>query len=109
MDLLVRLSHLLNRDLTLPEAPGHDQAVEALAICSAMAKAYTRGVGFADETPNAQIASVIVTSAARLVAHPRQIGMAETLGPQSAAFREGFAGFTLGERITLDRYRVTAR
>jgi hypothetical protein len=95
------LSALLGRSVPTP------QGEQALNITTQAVKAYVRGGP--NWVPNAEQASVILTAAARLIAHPRQVDMAESVGPQSASWRGGFNGFTLGERITLDRYRVTAR
>lgn len=95
------LSALLGR----PVSAEQGQAV--LSVTTQAVKAYVRGG--ANWAPNDEQASVILTAAARLIAHPRQVDMSETVGPQSASWRSSFQGFTLGERITLDRYRVTAR
>jgi hypothetical protein len=72
-----------------------------------MARAYTRGEGFTDGDdgdPNGDIAAVIVTAAARLVANPEQL--ASDVGTVST--RNGFSGFTLTEQIVLNRYRKRA-
>lgn len=34
--------------------------------------------------------------------------LSETVGPQSAAWREGFTGWTVAETFTLNRYRKRA-
>lgn len=95
------LSALLNRPVSA------EQGEAVLSIATMAVRAYVRG-GPGWE-PNSEQASVILTAAARLIAHPRQIDMSEAVGPQSAAWRGGWNGFSLGERLTLDRYRVTAR
>jgi hypothetical protein len=74
------------------------------AVVTQMARAYTRDSGFADGVPNADIASVITTAAARLVANPEQLGT--TVG--TVAVRNGFNGWTLTERLVLNRYRKQA-
>lgn len=84
-----------------------EQGNAALNVATQAVKAYVRGGP--SWAPNGEESSVILTAAARLVSNPSQLGRSETLGPQSASWRGGFEGFTLGERITLDRYRVTAR
>ncbi|WP_454175250.1 hypothetical protein [Gordonia sputi] len=89
---------------------GDDDTLVALAgqhvtIITAMARAYTRGNGFTDAEPNDEIAAVITTATARLVANPEQI--ATTTG--SVAVNGGFTGWTLGERFALDRYRRKAQ
>jgi hypothetical protein len=73
-----------------------------------MASAYTRGQRFSDGIPNADISAVILTASARLLAHPRQLAVDETVGPDSASFRGGFTGWSVLETIVLQRYRVTA-
>jgi hypothetical protein len=86
-----------------------EQGAEILAAVTQLANAYTRGVGFTDGTPNADISAVILTASARLLAHPRQVAVEETVGPDSAAFRSGgFTGWSVLETIVLNRYRVTA-
>lgn len=90
---------------------GNDSDLVTLAenhaqVLTNMCLAYTRGVGFtAEGVPNAQIASVIVTAAARLVANPEQI--ATDVGGVST--RGGFNGFNLAELFVLNRYRKQAQ
>jgi hypothetical protein len=86
---------------------GQDNTVLALAgehvaIVTAMARAYTRGKGF-DENgdPLDDVAAVIVTATARLMANPDQI--ARTTGPFS--YSGGFTGWSLAETFVLNRYR----
>lgn len=79
-----------------------------ISTVTQLASAYTRGVGFTSGVPNADIAAVVLAAAARLYAHPRQLAVDETVGPDSASFRGGFNGWTVLEKIVLDRYRVTA-
>lgn len=86
-----------------------DPTVAALAgqhlpIVTAMARAYTRGVGFTDGTPNEEIAAVITTATARLMAHPTQLE--QRVGETYT--RQGFHGWTLAETFVLNRYRRTA-
>lgn len=88
---------------------GSDPSVVALAgehlpIITAMARAYTRGVGFTDGAPNEEIAAVITTATARLMAHPTQLE--QRIGETYT--RQGFHGWTLGETFVLNRYRRTA-
>lgn len=74
-------------------------------VVTQMCRAYTRDAGFADGAPNAEIAAVIVTAAARLVANPQQL--ANDVG--GVSIRGGFNGFSLSERIVLNRYRKKAQ
>lgn len=74
-------------------------------IITQMCLAYTRGAGFSDGVPNDQIASVIVTAAARLVSNPQQI--ANDVG--GVSIRGGFNGFNLAEQRVLNRYRKQAQ
>jgi hypothetical protein len=85
-----------------------EQGTQVLATVTQLANAYTRGVGFTNGVPNADISAVITTAAARLLAHPRQLAVDETVGPDSAGFRTGFTGWSVLETIVLNRYRVTA-
>jgi hypothetical protein len=85
-----------------------EQGAQVLAAVTQIAQAYTRGVGWTGSTPNADISAVILTAAARLLAHPRQLAVDETVGPDSASFRGGFNGWSVLETIVLNRYRVTA-
>jgi len=84
------------------------QATAVLSVVTSMARAYTRDQGFSDGEPNNDIASVILTCSLRLLAHPRQIAVNETHGPSSAGFSPSWIGWSVAERLTLDRYRVTA-
>lgn len=89
---------------------GTDTNLVALAgshaqVVTQMCRAYTRDMGFADGVPNDEIASVIVTAAARLVANPQQL--ANDVG--GVSMRGGFNGFNLAERMVLNRYRKQAR
>lgn len=86
-----------------------DPTVAALAgqhlpIVTAMARAYTRGVGFTDGAPNEEIAAVITTATARLMAHPTQVAQ----GVGETHTRQGFHGWSLAETFVLNRYRRTA-
>ena len=89
---------------------GNDASLVTLAEKSAdvvtqMARAYTRDGGFTAGVPNAEIASVITTAAARLVANPEQLG--STIG--TVSIRGAFNGWTLTERLVLNRYRIKAQ
>ena len=107
--------------MTAPEPPvigqdvadflgqGDDAGIVALAgkvvpVVTELVRAYTRDRGFTAGEPNSNIAAVIVTASARLVANPEQL--ATDTGSES--IRNGFNGWTLAERAALDRYRVKA-
>ena len=88
--------------------PG-DPAVIALAektvpTIAAMAKAYTRGGGFAGGVANAEVDAVILAASARLTANPDQLP--HTIG--GTGYGAGFQGFNLAELATLNRYRRRA-
>lgn len=51
------------------------------------------------------IESVIITATARLLANPGQVAVQFSAGSLSVRKGAGFTGFTLGEQMTLDRYR----
>ncbi|MCH9729538.1 MAG: hypothetical protein K0U84_07660 [Actinomycetia bacterium] len=80
-------------------------ASEHAAIVTALARSYTRGRGFAEAEPAEDIAAVIVTATARLVANPEQL--ASDFG--SVSMRGGWQGWNLAEQIVLNRYRVRAQ
>ncbi|MDS1114488.1 hypothetical protein RD149_12000 [Gordonia westfalica] len=93
----------------LGQGPDPDLGLVALAeqhaaIVTAMARAYTRGEGFAGGIPTDDIAAVITTATARLVANPEQINT--TTG--SVSVLGGFTGWTLAELFVLNRYRKRA-
>lgn len=81
------------------------QAGQHAAIVTAMVRSYTRGRGFVGAVPTEDVAAVIVTATARLLANPEQIqteyGTVSTRG--------GFQGFNIAEQIVLNRYRVRAQ
>ena len=87
---------------------GGDSDVTALAeahlpIVTAMVKAYTRDKGFDGDEPGDDLAAVIVSSTARLVANPEHT-VEQTTGPFS--IRHGsFNGWTLPELAILHRHR----
>lgn len=86
-----------------------DRAVTIVNMVTAMARAYTRDAGFVGGAPNADIAAVIVTASARLLAHPDQLPVSQNMGAISVEFpRGGFQGWSLVERSVLDRYRAKA-
>lgn len=90
-------------------AQAGDTALEALAtqhatIITAMAYAYTRGVGFTEGVPNPAIESVIIMATARLVANPEQLDI--TVG--STRVGRGFQGWNLSETLVLNLYRRRA-
>ena len=89
-----------------------DAAVNQITM---LAKAYTRGNGFAASlyspfaVPNDEIAAVIVLAAARLVSNPRQIAVDIPSGAASTSFRGAFDGWTTAELAALNRYRRRAQ
>jgi hypothetical protein len=88
---------------------GTDTTLVALAgqhvtIITALARSYTRDQGFTGVEPAEDIAAVIVTATARLVANPEQL--ATDVG--SVSIRGGFSGWTLAELFVLNRYRKRA-
>ena len=92
---------------------GGDNALVALAgqhaeIITAMAFAYTRGRGFDPDVAD-DIAAVITTATARLIANPKQLAVDDTMGPYSHSIRGGFTGWTLAELFVLNRYRRRAQ
>jgi hypothetical protein len=79
-------------------------AGEHLAIITAMARAYTRGGGFADGYPNDDVAAVITTATARLIANPEQL----RYSAGAVQINDAFRGWSLAETFVLNRYRRRA-
>ncbi len=79
-------------------------AGEVVPVITAMVRAYTRGRGFDGAIPNDDLAAVITTASARMVANPEQLPT--RVG--SVEIRAGFQGFSLAETFVLNRYRRTA-
>lgn len=75
------------------------------AIITALARSYTRDRGFAGAEPAEDIAAVITTATARLIANPEQLSA--DFG--SVSMRNGWQGWNLAEQIVLNRYRVRAQ
>lgn len=80
------------------------RAGEVAAVVTVMCKAYTRDNGFTGNAPNDELAAVITTASARLVANPEQL--ATDVG--SVSIRGGWTGWNLAETFVLNRYRVRA-
>lgn len=87
---------------------GESQGAAVLSVITSLASAYTRGVGFDDGVPNDEIKAVILTASARLLSHPRQVGIDETIGPQSARLYNAPVNWSVAELMVLNRYRVRA-
>ncbi|MBF6330267.1 hypothetical protein [Nocardia transvalensis] len=83
-----------------------DQVVPLVAL---MAKAYTRGQGFTGPTPNDELAAVITTASARMVANPEQIDHEQTTGPFTDRKASSFTSWSLAETYVLNRYRKRAQ
>lgn len=79
-------------------------AGEHVVIVKAMVKAYTRDQGFTDGEPGDDLAAVITTATARLVANPQQLR--HTVG--DVTMNDSFQGFSLAETFVLNRYRKKA-
>jgi hypothetical protein len=77
-------------------------------IITLMAKSYTRGRGFTGTEPNAEIAAVIATASARLASNGTGLQRKKVDDVEYEYSLAGFSGWTLAERIVLDRYRVKA-
>ncbi len=81
-----------------------------LSIVSALASAYTRGIGFTDGVPNVEIRAVILSAASRLVVNSPapQAVTHEVQGPSSYRHEGAPFAFSVAELATLNRYRVRA-
>ncbi|UXA08680.1 hypothetical protein KXD96_11770 [Mycobacterium sp. SMC-2] len=85
------------------------QATSVLATVTAMASAYTRGVGFTNGVPNSDISAVILTASARMISHIRQTQVYEVQGPESQNIMDNKLVWSTAELSVLNRYRVMAR
>ncbi|KRE38219.1 hypothetical protein ASG73_04450 [Janibacter sp. Soil728] len=88
---------------------GDDVELVALAsqhvlIVTAMARTYVRGNGFTEGDVSEDIAAVITTATARMVANPEQINT--QIG--STAVWGGFQGWSLAELFVLNSWRGRA-
>lgn len=90
----------------LGDAGFSDLAEQHVQVVQALARGYTRGRGFDPATgdPADDLAAVITTATARLLANPEQL-MATVGGITVGA---GFAGWSLAETFILNRYRKRA-
>jgi hypothetical protein len=87
-----------------------EQATAVLGVVIALASSYTRGKGFTGGEPTADIAAVILTAAARLIADPGQITDEQVLGPFRVSYNTGHtAQWSTAELFVLNRYRERAR
>lgn len=87
-----------------------EQGTAVLGIVTSMAKAYTRGNGFDDDEPNADIEAVIVSCGARYVTPSAnaQLDISESHGPSSVRVSGAPIAWSVSERFVLDRYRKKA-
>lgn len=99
------------RILAAESSPGvselEDSTIEdALNVVESMVATYTRDRHVTRTgTFKRGIESVIITATARLLANPGQVAVQFSAGSLSVRKGAGFTGFTLGEQMTLDRYR----
>lgn len=89
---------------------GDDASLVALctqhvAVTTALARSYCRGGGFNGAEPLEDVAAVITTATARMVANPEQ----STIQAGEVTGRDrGFQGWNLAELAVLNRYRGRA-
>ena len=79
------------------------QAQQVVEVITVMASDYTRGKGFTDGIPDANVRAVIVTASARLLANPDQLDF--TTG--SVSIRSSFDGWNRLEKTLLNSIRKT--
>lgn len=85
-----------------------DKAEAVLAIVTARAKSYTRGIGFSDNGIEPDIETVIQTAALRMLVNPLNTQRDE-MGGLVVQFGTDYQGWTLSETQVLNRYRMRAR
>ncbi|WP_235848002.1 hypothetical protein [Mycolicibacterium holsaticum] len=78
-----------------------------LSIVASMAKSYCRA-NWADAEMPDDVSAAVLTASARLLSNPSGLLRDETHGPESVSYRSSFTGWSVAERIVLDRYRVKA-
>lgn len=83
-----------------------EHALHHMEMVTSFARAYTRGRGFTDGVPADDIAAVIVTATARMMANPEGM-ITETVGSYSVRYSE-VQGFNLVEQMVLNGYRRRA-
>ena len=74
-------------------------------IITAMIRAYTRDKGFEADLVEEDLAAVIVTATARLMANPEQVQY--RVG--NVSYQSSFSGWSLAETFVLNRYRRRAQ
>lgn len=79
-------------------------ADQQVPIITAMARAYTRDKGFEADLVEEDLAAVIITATARLMANPDQVNYRSG----SVSFQSHFTGWSLAETFVLNRYRKRA-
>jgi hypothetical protein len=84
------------------------QGAALIAWIAQLASAATRGVGFTNGIPNADLWSLIVGAAARIYAHARQLSLSQAEGQESFDVRQGFQGWSVAEQYVIRRYRRMA-
>jgi hypothetical protein len=90
----------------LGQTPDVARFNSVLSVVAAQVRAYVRDNGFNDDGTVAQdIASVILSVAARLVSNPSQL-KSESMGPFQIQYPT--TGFTVSELAVLNRHRIRA-
>lgn len=95
----------------LGRTDGLDVAEQAVTIVTAQVRAYTRDNGFSGDQPAPDLATVILTGAARVVSNPENLRSEHTQldGASIEVQRQVIDGWTLPELAILNRYRRRAR
>ncbi|MUL80508.1 MULTISPECIES: hypothetical protein [unclassified Mycolicibacterium] len=83
------------------------QATAVIGVVKAMVSAHTRGAGFTDGEPNAELSAVILSASARLLINTSGV-VREQMGALEVQYGSAAFGFTLPELGILDRYRMKA-
>lgn len=88
-----------------------DAAEHAIMIATAQVRAYTRDRGFSGDQAAPDLDTVILTSAARVVANPENLRSEKYSldGASREVERQVIDGWTLPELAILNRYRRRAR
>lgn len=94
----------------LGRALSPEQGSAVIEVVTAMARAYTRNVGFDGDEPNEEIGAVILSCSARLITPTSnaQLDVSESHGPSSVRVSGAPVAFSVAELMTLNRYRQRA-
>jgi hypothetical protein len=86
------------------------QLTSVMSTVTSMVSSYTRGQGFSDGAPSDDLKGVILSATVRMLgALKLPVGIkSDSMGPFATQFDTSGFGWTVAEKLVLDRYRVKA-